>query len=210
MIFAVVWWFMTYSSHRIISEWNIVEWEVTGYNVDYDSEDWETYAPIVKYECWWKEMEQQSSLYTSSVPIVWANIFLYCSDENPEKFVIDNFNNKYFWYFFLTPWIIVLILWIWLIYYFFYRNRTIAYLKKKWIKIETTITQVYESDNVEVNWKNPLIIESQYIDRESGNTYNFKSDYIWDKSIWNILKAWNVIDVLVDENDYSKYFVCVE
>lgn len=92
----------------------------------------------------------------------------------------------------------------------FLGGAVIAMRRKKWllkngIKISTEYQQVGVNRRLNVNGNHPFIIISQYVHPEKNTLYTFESDNIWynpEKFITN-----KTIDVLVDPNNYKKYYV---
>ena len=62
--------------------------------------------------------------------------------------------------------------------------------------------------NISVNGTHPYIVYCTYKDAYSGTIYRFKSGSIWTNPE-SVLPKGAMIDVYVDEKDYSKYYVAV-
>jgi hypothetical protein len=163
-------------------------------------------APIVSYTCFWKEYKNQSSLYSNPHPNIWDKIELYCSEDNPNNFVINSFINKYFWLTFALIWLIFLCIPLWIIFYWIRRKKFIEYIKLNWKILEVPIVFIWLNKNLTVNWKNPSIFEVQYLDNFNNSVYTFRSDNIW-YNLDQFIKIWDFVKVYVDERNYKSYWV---
>lgn len=82
-------------------------------------------------------------------------------------------------------------------------------LMQQGISIYATVEEIEYDTNITVNGKHPFTIYCTYRDEYKDVTYRFKSESLWsDPSA--IFPVGSMIKVMVDANDYSKYYVNVE
>lgn len=82
-------------------------------------------------------------------------------------------------------------------------------LKEQGRSIYATVEEISYNANVKVNGRHPFVIYCMYKDDYKDLSYRFKSQNLWsDPSA--VFPVGSVIEVKVDENDYSKYYVNVE
>lgn len=82
-------------------------------------------------------------------------------------------------------------------------------LMQQGISIYATVEEIEYDTNITVNGKHPFTIYCTYRDEYKDVTYRFKSESLWsDPSA--VFPVGSMIKVMVDANDYSKYYVNVE
>lgn len=82
-------------------------------------------------------------------------------------------------------------------------------LMEQGISIFATVEEVVYNTSTSVNGRHPFIIYCAYRDEFKDVTYRFKSENLWsDPSA--VFPVGSTIEVKVDANDYSKYYVNVE
>lgn len=88
-------------------------------------------------------------------------------------------------------------------------NIVLKDLKKKKLfsighTIEATITSIEKNMFFEFNDVHPYLIYCSY------GSYEFKSENIWSKNVFFLYDVGDTIEVLVDPEDYNKYYVKVQ
>lgn len=82
-------------------------------------------------------------------------------------------------------------------------------IKEQGISIYATVEEIEYDTNTIVNGKHPFTIYCTYRDEYKDVTYRFRSKSLWsDPSA--VFPVGSTIEVKVDANDYSKYYVNVE
>lgn len=82
-------------------------------------------------------------------------------------------------------------------------------LRKSGTVLYATVESIDYNRNYTVNGKHPFIIYCTYKDEYKDILYRFKSDNLWtDPS--SVFYVGGYIEVMVDPNDYSKYYVKAE
>lgn len=190
---------------NLINHWIRTTGEVISL-VEYRSSDWaNTFAPVVRYKCWTRDTTATSNMSSTSHPNVGDTIWIYCSEERPEEFVIDSFIDKYFWLIFVWAWCIILFIAIGILIYQRYRNDSIIQLRSSGERIEWTVLLIRQNTLVTMMNKHPFIIEVEY--RDSLNSYYlFKSDNLW-KDPSEYIQPWMTLWVFVERGNLKKYWV---
>ncbi len=75
--------------------------------------------------------------------------------------------------------------------------------------IMATVDQIISDNRIEINGKRRQVIRCSYIDRFTGQRYEFISDRVWD-NLDSTFAVGDRIPVYVMPNDYSKYYVELE
>lgn len=75
--------------------------------------------------------------------------------------------------------------------------------------LQATIESISLNTSVRVNGSSPYVIYCAYTDENSGVIYRFKSNNLWSDPSYMFAEGGNV-QVYVDRNDFSKYYVNVE
>jgi hypothetical protein len=83
-------------------------------------------------------------------------------------------------------------------------------LQQEGIRVSAKIVDVILNTQVRVNGRNPYVIHCKWVDDRSGNTYFFKSKNLYYDPCIDLSDGNQWIEVLLDPNDYSKYYVVTD
>lgn len=155
-IFLPVFHLMTYGIHTTGEVTSVVE---------NNSSEWNnTYAPVVHYTCGMKDVTATPNLYTSPSLSIGDKLPLFCSENNPEEFIIDDFINKYFGLIFIFVGFIGICIWLGIFLYQGRRNDAIILLKANGEYIKGKVISINENIFITVMHKHPFKITAEYCD----------------------------------------------
>lgn len=187
--------------------------EITGtislIEIDHDSDGDTTHNVYVNYEYNGVKYENKSvSTYTASMD-EGDEIKLYCDPDNPEK--VDNSYGE------ITPGIIMAIMGIGFMLFGILpligdhkKNSLKKRLLQEGQKIFAIVYDVSQNTSLEVNGRNPAVVTCRYEDMNTGELKEYKSNNIWDDSVYSLIVGETNIPVYIDRQDSSKYYVDVD
>lgn len=182
--------------------------EITRIDSAYDDDGDEHYSVFVSYEYNGERYEDVRINSYSSSMYEGKEITLYCDPDKPRH--IQAKSMLYFPPIFLMAFGLTFALvggsfTIFVIINSLKRKR----LMQQGISIYATVEEIEYVTNTSVNGKHPYTIYCTYRDEYKDVTYRFKSENLWsDPSA--VFPVGSIIEVKVDANDYSKYYVNVE
>jgi len=197
----------TYSGYRLKTKGIETVWTVTNSKVEYRIEDTAHYSISLKYDCGSNKWIEKDDISVSTTYYnIGDNIVLYCDEDEPWKFIFKEEESfvGMLWLIlvFFVPWFIIFLVWV---------KRVLSQSKVRKedqelvqfrTKVEATIIDIYQS-NIRFDKKLWFKIVAQYWDDV------FKSDDIY-ADIYYILDIWDKIDVYIDEENHSKYWMDVD
>ena len=89
------------------------------------------------------------------------------------------------------------------------KERKASFLMQNGRRLQAVIDEIKENTTISVNDSHPYIIYCSYDDGLGGNVYHFKSGNIWSDP-YEVCDVGSVIDVWVNQDDYSQYHVDVD
>lgn len=210
-------------------------WVVTNVKTEYRTNDVEHYSISLKYDCWSKEWIEKDGIGTSNTYYrVDEKIPLYCDEYEPWKFIMKEevtfrniLSDLLFLLMFFLPWFIIFLIWIKRAKGQKKQNKIDQELQQSGMKIEAIIVDINQieyqsgagllsqivaqvflwfrgtSKSVRFDWKLWFQVTAQYWE----NT--FLSENIYE-DIYYILDIWDKIDVYLDAEDNSKYWMDVD
>ena len=78
--------------------------------------------------------------------------------------------------------------------------------EQKGKRLSLTISEVTQDFSYKVNNKSPYILVSQWVNPLTNEEFDFKSDYFWYNPK-SLLGNRNNVDVYIDENDPTRYYM---
>ncbi|MDE7252062.1 MAG: DUF3592 domain-containing protein [Acetatifactor sp.] len=182
--------------------------EITRMDSAYDDDGDEHYSVFVSYEYNGKKYEDiRINSYSSSM-YMGKKMSLYCDPENPGHVEVGSM------LFFPSVFLLIMGAAFALIGGgVTIRTMVVSFQRKRineqGISIYATVEEIVYDTSVAVNGRHPYTIICTYRDDYKDITYRFKSENLWfDPS--PVLPVESTIEVKVDANDYSKYYVNVE
>lgn len=182
--------------------------EITRMDSAYDDDGKEHFSVFVSYEYNGKKYEDiRINSYSSSMHMG-KKMSLYCDPENPGHVEVGSM------LFFPSVFLLIMGAAFALIGGgITIRTMVVSFQRKKineqGISIYATVEEIIYDTSVAVNGRHPYTIICTYRDDYKDITYRFKSQNLWfDPS--PVLPVESTIEVKVDANDYSKYYVNVE
>ena len=167
------------------------------------------YTPVVVYTCWAKNYKSEASVSSGfKTHDVWDIVEVYCIEDS---FVFKKGFDKYFWLFFLIPWVLVLLSPI---------ITTVRIKRKRKMKQELKNMGGYVMARVNFVWQsyswgkkklNAMYFTCEYFDRDTNTKHVFKSRDILNKDLRDIIRVWSERIVYVDRmSGMKKYYVDVD
>ncbi|MCM1193601.1 MAG: DUF3592 domain-containing protein [Butyrivibrio sp.] len=182
--------------------------EITGIDRTYDNDGDEHYSIFVSYEYGGEKYENVRINSYNSNMYSGKKISLYCDPDNPDRVQAGSV------LFFPSAILLLMGLLFALIGGgFLIRTGVISSRRKKvreqGISIYATVEEIIYSTNITVNGRHPYAVICTYRDEYKDITYRFKSESLWFDPA-PLFPVGSTIEVRVDVNDYSKYYVNIE
>ena len=153
-----------------------------------------------------KVYEGRLSEYSSKM-YIGGSTTIYYNPDNPNNFIGSG--RKLLGYIFITLGLVFTSIAIFIMYRFAKKNREKFRLQEEGICLPSKITSIHKDLSFTYNGKNPDVIECSC--EYNGKIYTFISEHIWSDAK-SICESKNIteLEVLVDPEDFSKYFVNIE
>lgn len=153
-----------------------------------------------------KVYEGRLSEYSSKM-YIGGSTTIYYNPDNPNNFIGSG--GKLLGYIFITFGLVFTSIAIFIMYRFAKKNREKFRLQEEGICLPSKITSIHKDLSFTFNGKSPDVIECSC--EYNGKIYTFISEHIWSNAK-SICESKNIteLEVLVDPEDFSKYYVNIE
>lgn len=180
------------------------------------------YSISATYDCWSKKWIEWDSIgSTGHYYEIGDKITLYCDENEPQRFYFDKdlYNRLLLWLIFWMPWIIMSLIWIIRLKRQNKQKEINHELKQFGTKVEATIIAINQCKIKIKNLFGRKFVIAKGIERFDEKLWFriiakhweniFESENIY-ADIYYALDIWDKIDVYIDNNDYSKYFIDID
>ena len=204
LIFVLAWWTNIYKTWEVIVNWELTKWEIIQYRES--RKDGSTmYTPVVSYNCDWRNYTTSSDMSSSWKSYdVWEITNVYC---NWDSFIFKGGFDKYFWFIFLIPWLIIMFFPLIVKIYKIRREKIKEELIRLWEYERLKVTYVWYNTSYSSGRKNPMYFLCNYHDEVTNKTYEFKSYNYWKTNLELYVKAWDERKVYFNRMIMNKYYV---